>query len=413
MKLLIIQPMGDKFGHFGLHVSKLAQELALRGHEVTICTNRLDVLRFVRSPIFDVFEVNNGSLAFEEIDRQAKSRPLRYWFGYFRNSWVITRAATRLLRAKKFDGIYLTDVEFSMASLALKCQVGFKVPLVMQVNASNFSFSEYPGGFLKKLYKVIQREVLRLAVGREVSAFSVLGEWHKPRLVEQLRLPRKFPVVLIPDGGGVDLKPIPREVARHALGISWSGDIFLFMGILRRDKGLEELSLAIRNLWVKRKDFRVVLAGAPFEYHRHEIEKMFRLESLDSPIIHMHLDYVSEDELPNYFYSADSLLLPYNTKYKGSSGPLMKGACTFGLPVVVSDVSEMGRLTKAHQLGFISEPGDASSLEAAMNSFLDTPHDKRREFKRRALSLGNKNTWPEMARKYEVLFEKLSSEVET
>jgi glycosyltransferase involved in cell wall biosynthesis len=407
MKLLLVQPTGDKYGHFGVYIARLAQELSQRGNEVTICTNRLEVKRFIPSPQFEVIEVMDGALAFEDIDREARVRPVRYWARYFWNSWVITRAALRLVRVRHFDGIYLTDAEFLMASLALKFYVGTIPPLLMQVNASNFSFADYPGSKLKKLYKVIQREVFRLTIGNKVSAFSLLGEWHRPRLISQLRLPENFVIEIIPDGGGEYPEPIPRDVARHSLAIDWQGDIFLFMGILRRDKGIEELSIALRSLWQKRKDFRIILSGFPFEYHRKEVEQMFAFDPSDTPIIHMHLDYVSEEQVPNFFYSADSLLLPYNDNYKGSSGPLMKGACTFGLPVIVSDVSEMGRLAKKHELGFVSQPTDAYSLESAMHSFLEASTDTRGKIRKRALRLGEKNSWPEMARKYEAVFKSL------
>jgi glycosyltransferase involved in cell wall biosynthesis len=85
----------------------------------------------------------------------------------------------------------------------------------------------------------------------------------------------------------------------------------------------------------------------------------------------------------------------------------MKGACTFGLPVVVSDVSEMGSLAKKNGLGFVSKPADAISLEAALIAFLQAPAEVRAEIRSRALHLGEENSWPEMARKYETVFQSL------
>jgi len=411
MRLLLVQPTGDKYGHFGIYICRLAQELSLRGNKVTICTNVIDAKRYVESPKFEVIEVRQGLFEFESFDREAKSRPMRYWYGYFRNSLFITFAAIRLAKRHKYDGIYFTDVEFLVASLLLKFFPIPPVPLIMQVNASNFSYAEYPGSRMMKFYKVIQREAFRLAIGKEISAFSVLGEWHLPRLASQLRLPSKFPVEIIPDGGSGYTAPISREIARRDLGINWPGDIFLFMGIMRRDKGLEELSIALRSLWNKRKDFRIILSGFPFEYHHYEIESLFAYNSEDNPIIYQQLEYISEDLVPSFFYASDSLLLPYNNSYKGSSGPLMKGACTFGLPVIVSDVSEMGRLVKKFDLGFVSRPGDAVSLEDAMNCFLETSDNIRNEISKRAFCLGETNSWPEMAHRYENVFKSLIQKI--
>ena len=410
MKLLLIQPTGDKFGHFGVYTARLAQELAQRGHEVVVCTNRLDYTRFLSEPKqFELVEVGGGTLDFESYERQATSRPGRYWYGYFRNSWKIVRAGLKLCLERNFDGVYITDAEFLLAALALKLQGRRLPPVVMQVNASNFSFGEYPGGFIKKMYKVVQREIFRTAIGKQIKAFSILGDWHRERLREQLRIAPEFPIELIPDGGGKLANPLEKGEARARLGIAYEGDIFLFLGVLRRDKGLESLARAIKRVEQSGREFKIILAGFPFQYSLDEISELFGLHETAGRIIHARLDYVDEAGMPKYFYAADCLLLPYNDQYKGSSGPLMKGACTFGLPVVVSDVSEMGTLARNHQLGFTAVPGDPDDLARAMGRFLDATPEERAAMTQRAFALGESNSWPAMAARYEVLFERLKT----
>ncbi len=67
MNLLIIQPTGDRFGHFGIYTAKLAQQLANRGHQVTVCTNRLEVSKYLtEAPKFRLIEIEGGRLGFEE-----------------------------------------------------------------------------------------------------------------------------------------------------------------------------------------------------------------------------------------------------------------------------------------------------------------------------------------------------------
>jgi len=408
MKLLLIQPTGDKFGHFGVYTARLGQELAHRGHEVVVCANRLDHARFLSEPKkFELVEVGRGTLDFEPYERQANSLPGRYWYGYFRNSWKIVRAGLKLCRERNFDGVYITDAEFLMAALALRLPGQRLPPVVMQVNASNFSFSEYPGGFIKKTYKVMQREIFRTTIGKQIKAFSILGEWHRERLRGQLRTAPEFQIELIPDGGGKLANPIEKGEARAWLGITYQGDIFLFLGVLRRDKGLESLARAIKLLDQGGREFKIILAGFPFQYSLDEINDLFGLHEPAGRIIHARLDYVDEADMPKYFYAADCLLLPYNDQYKGSSGPLMKGACTFGLPVVASNVSEMGTLTRNHQLGFTATPGDPDDLARAMGNFIDATPDERAAMTQRAFAFGEANSWPAMAERYEVLFARL------
>src|SRR2546426_4687161 len=104
MRLLLIQPTGDKFGHFGVYTTRLAQELAHRGHDVLICTNRLDYARFLNeAKKFELVEIEQGLLSLEAYERQATSLPGRYWYGYFRNSWKVVRAGLKLCEARKVD----------------------------------------------------------------------------------------------------------------------------------------------------------------------------------------------------------------------------------------------------------------------------------------------------------------------
>ncbi len=298
----------------------------------------------------------------------------------------------------------MTDCEFAVTSLALKRHAKHIPPVLMQVNASNFSFEEYPGNVAKKTYKALQREIFRTVIGKEIAAFSILGDWHRERLRQQLRIGDSFLIELIHDGGGKFENQIEKAVARRHLGIDYSGDIFVFLGILRSDKGLEALAQAVRLLNQRGREYRLILAGFPLEYTAPQMREMFSLDTPGNRVVHHHLDYVEEAEIPYYYFAADCLLLPYNENYKGSSGPLMKGACTFGLPVVASDVSEMGVLTKRHGLGFTVVPGQAENLAEAMEQFLRTTPEERTAMTERAYALGESSSWPDMARRYEEVF---------
>lgn len=408
MNILIIQPTGDKFGHYGVHTTKLAQELAKLGHKVTVFTNKLNPYDHISEKIkFNLIEYKKHLYAFESFERNKTSSPLQYWFAYFRNSFVITKSAFNLCKKDKFDGIYITDVEFLTSAILLKAYSGYLPKIIMQINASNFSFNEYPGNFVKKTYKVFQREVFRLAVDKEISAFSILGSSHIERLRFQLRLSKKFPIETIPDGSNLNSSFIGKNEARKRLGISFKGDIFIFLGLLRRDKGLETLAEAIDILKKKDKSFGLIIAGFPFDYKKEELFKIFDLQSPKNKIVHYKFDYIEEKELPYYYYAADCLLLPYNNEYKGSSGPLMKGACSYNLPIIVSNVSDMGLLTSKHSLGFVYEPEKSGLLASRMNDFLELSISNRKKIKLNAKKFGKINSWHAMAKKYEEIFKKL------
>lgn len=402
LRVLVIQPTGDKRGHYGIYTTKLSQSLAHLGHSVVVCTNRLFPERYLHEPpAFTIRDVGRGTLGFERFDQAISARPVSYYYGYFRNSFLVTRAGLRAASSEPFDVVYITDAEFLTAALLLR---GFKKrlpPIVMEVSAANFSFRDYPGALPKKLYKSFQREIFKSVLGRQIRAIAVLGEWHKLRLRAQLRLPETFPIEFIPDGGEEPAERLDMSEARRRLGISYRGPLLMFFGMLRRDKGIEDLLRAAAR--VREHDFRLVIAGSPMEYTETQIRDLVERAGVADKTV-LRLEYIAEGDVPLHFFGCDALVLPYAGSYRGGSGPLMKGACTYGRPVIASDVSEMGRLVREHGLGVLAAPGSSESLAAAITQFLQLPDEVRAEMGRRAAALARANTWDAMAERFTSLF---------
>jgi len=108
LRILVIQPTGDKMGHYGIYTVKLCQALGKRGHAVTLCTNKVYPEEYVKEPLaFRVIAVQNGSLEFERFDRAVSARPLYYLAGYFKNSYLVTSEAVRLCASTEFDVVYV------------------------------------------------------------------------------------------------------------------------------------------------------------------------------------------------------------------------------------------------------------------------------------------------------------------
>ena len=405
MEILVVQPTGDKMGHHGIFTVKLSQALAKMGHAVTVCTNQIYPDRYVdERPAFRIELVGGGRLSFERFDQALNRRPLVHYWGYYRNSYRVTSAALAVCRLRAFDVIYMTDVEFLTASLILKAHRAALPPIVMEVSAANFSFLDYPGSLWRKCYKVFQREVFRTTLGREIAACAVLGEWHQERLRAQLRLPPAFPLVVIPDGGETPKEALSREEARRRAAIDYAGPVLLFFGALRKDKGLETLVQAIARL--PGLEFRVVIAGQPLEYTAERVRALVREAGVEHKVV-LRLGFVDEADVPAYFFAADALVLPYGGTYRGGSGPLMKGACTYGRPVIASDVSEMGLLVKRHGLGLVTAPDNPGSLAEGFETFLSMSEEARDQMGGRAQALARANTWEALAERFSRLFESI------
>jgi glycosyltransferase involved in cell wall biosynthesis len=393
-------------GHHGIFTVKLAHALGKRGHVVTVCTNRLAPAHFLNeSPAFAVETVAGGRLAFGRFDEAVFRRPLYYYWGYYRNSYRITAAALAMCRSRTFDVVYMTDVEFLVAAILLRMRRGRLPPVVMEISAANFSFSDYPGSVLKKSYKVAQREIFRTTLGREVAACAVLGEWHQERLRAQLRVPDVFPLEVIPEGGDATEPPPPRSEARRRLGIDFVGPVFLYFGIIRRDKGIETLLEAAARLGGE--EFRLIIAGFPMEYSAPDVTELVRRAGLADKVV-LRLGYVAAPDVPAYFGATDVLVLPYARAYRGGSGPLTKGACAYGRPVIATDVSGMGRFVQRHAIGLVCPPEVPGSLEERMREFLRMSPEDRREMGERAAAVGRENSWDAMAERFSRLFDQVA-----
>jgi glycosyltransferase involved in cell wall biosynthesis len=405
LRILVVQPTGDKMGHHGIFTVKLAHALGKLGHAVTICTNRIAPEHYLTGPPdFAVETVAGGRLAFERFDEAVNRWPLYYYWGYYRNSYRITAAALAMCRTRAFDVVYMTDVEFLVAALLLKAHQGRLPPVVMEVNAANFSFADYPGSVLKKGYKIAQREVFRTTLGKEIAACAVLGEWHQERLRAQLRVPATFPVEVIQEGSDATDPPPPQSEARRRLGIGYEGPVFLFFGIIRKDKGIETLMQAVAGLGGE--EFRLIIAGFPMEYSGAEVTELVRKTGAADKVI-LRLGYVAAPEVAVYFGAADALVLPYARSYRGGSGPLTKGACAYGRPVIATDVSGMGRFVERHAIGLVCPPEAPDPLAQRMQEFMGMPPERRREMGERAAAFGRANTWDAMAARFSKLFDRV------
>lgn len=398
MKVLFIQPTSDKRGHYGLWTNQLCQAIAKQGHDLHLLTNRNDPTKYLKEPPqFNTIEVENGKYEFGYYDEIKKTKPWWYWYGYFKTSFVIVKAALKLCQQQQFDGIFLTDTEYLMATLLLKLYKKNVPPVVWHVQAANFTYDAYCGSAIKKIYKVFQRELFKTVINNEVKGFAVLGQFHQEQLRQQLNITSSFPVEIVPDGAEIIEEKINQAEARKKVNINGSGLVFLFLGILRKDKGLEYLIEALS--YMKDKEFKVIIAGAPFEWSVEQIQSLIDRYDVSSKVI-LRLDYISDEDVPYYYFASDVVLFPYTNEYTGGCGPLIKGASAHSKPVIVTQVSDIARVVKENNNGLIVAPCDGKAYADAMMNFMRLPQDAKHSMVFSAESLARKHSWPNVARTF-------------
>ncbi len=105
--------------------------------------------------------------------------------------------------------------------------------------------------------------------------------------------------------------PVWQAEARRKLGISADKKLLLFFGFIRPYKGLDILLWIMPQLIKQYPSIHLLVAGecfGSFEVYQRIIDDLNL-----SQYITLHLRYISNTDIPNYFGACDLLVMPYRT----------------------------------------------------------------------------------------------------
>lgn len=402
-KIIFIVPNADKRGHIANWTTKLCHAIGKKGYDVTVIANKLSPEKYiVEKPNFNIIEVSNGKYAFEKYENNPET--LLYWFAYFRNSWVIPKEAIKFCQKKGADVIFVCGTEYMTFSLLLRYMrlKRFKIPpIVWGIEAPNFSYNAYPGPLYKRFFKSLQRQVIKGVFGKEIKAIGTVTEWHRNKLRKQLELPEKFQIEVYGDGAD-DAYVIDKYEAREKLGIKYDGPIFLFLGTIRNDKGIEDFIKATPYLKDSKSLFMII--GWPMHYTARQLDEMIDKFGVPEKIL-KRFEYIPDNELSLYYSACDAVVFPYNKKYTGGTGPLTKGACAYGKPVIITNVSGMHDLVKKHKFGLIAEAENPGSIAEKIKEFALMDQSLKNQLAENSFSFGKSNSWDNMASRFIRIFQ--------
>jgi glycosyltransferase involved in cell wall biosynthesis len=212
-----------------------------------------------------------------------------------------------------------------------------------------------------------QRQAVRFY--RSVDAVVV----HTARLAEQaqaeLRIPpAKLNVIARGDLGVLRGPQLGREEARARMGISGSGPVLLFFGMIKPNKGLDHLLHAMPEVLRSNPDVRLVIAGEP-------VEKFDRYAAIIGQLGIAHavltrLGYVRDEDVGPYVQAADLIVLPHT---QVSLSGVAWVALGFGRPIVGTHVGGLPDLVENDVNGFLVPPGSSAALSEAIIRALRDP----------------------------------------
>ncbi len=160
--------------------------------------------------------------------------------------------------------------------------------------------------------------------------------------------------------------------AREKLNIPVDRFVLLFFGLIRSYKGLEILLDALGNLHSSETYPYLIIAGEFWDPVSRYEKQIMALNLIDQVAIHNR--YIPDDEVSNYFESADCLVAPYTG---GTQSGVATIAISFDLPMIVTEKIADGLECNSSSVPVkIIPAGDACLLAEAIKEFMQNPTKK-------------------------------------
>lgn len=264
----------------------------------------------------------------------------------------------RLFRKEKPDVVHANTPKGSL--LAMVAGMVARVP-VRIYTVTGLRYQGAAGKFRKLL-----QWMERITCG---CATHVIPEGNgvKMALMEDGITKKQLDVVLNGNINGVDTclfapdaKMKSRGEMRKELGLAEDDFVFIFIGRVVRDKGMNELAEVMRRLG---KACRLILVGN-FESELDPLAEGNEAYFKSSEMVR----YVGKQgDVRPYLNAADALVFP---SYREGFPNVVLEAGAMGLPAIVTDINGCNEIVKEGENGVIIGPRSVEELERAMREFV-------------------------------------------
>ena len=250
----------------------------------------------------------------------------------------------KIFRKQKFDLVqYSTPNAACYASLAAKI-VGIPVRLYCQWGIAYVGFD----GFKRKIFKAIEKFVCSCSTVIEPDSNSNL----KFSISEGLYLSSKAKVIY-------------RKEVRSKLKIPDDAFVYGFVGRINRDKGINELFTAMRNIIAYNEKAYLILVGNP-ELSEGVDESLYAWAKKENRVIFCGFTNVVEQ----YVAAMDCYVLP---SYREGFGLAVVEAEAMGVPVVVTNIPGPIDAMECGKSGLVVEKKNSAALEDSLLALLAQP----------------------------------------
>lgn len=155
--------------------------------------------------------------------------------------------------------------------------------------------------------------------------------------------------------------PLEKTAARHQLDLPENVPLVLFFGLIRKYKGLDLLLQALAQT----PEIHALVAGECYDdwdFYQKIID-----ENGLSERVHLHLDFIPNEQVRVFFSAADLVVQPYRTATQSGISQI---AFHFEKPMLVTNVGGLPEIVKDGVSGYLVEP-EPGAIAAAMRDFFE------------------------------------------
>jgi len=205
-----------------------------------------------------------------------------------------------------------------------------------------------------------------LSVGAMTAADAFVCQSEADRALLALRAPGRPSCVLphpVARTGTAAVSVAPEE-ARARVGVPVGGPLVLFLGLVRRYKGVDLLLDAAPEI-VRRTGARIAIVGEVFPDARDTMKRVAASPVRDRLIVHD--AYVPEETMDAWLAACDVVVLPYRAI---SGSGIAARAIAAARPMAASAVGGLRDAVVPGATGELFAPGDPAALAAAVEKVL-------------------------------------------
>lgn len=316
-------------------------------------------LKFLRDNGFDVYVICTFDNKLKDIlGNDIKYIPIRIERGIAPFNIIKTICELiKVIKQNKFD-----IIQYSTPNAAFCAAIAAKIAgtTIRNYHIMGFRYQGF-AGLKKRVFKCIEKFMCMLSTHIECITKSNLELGVKEKIFPRC----KAAIIWNGSTGGVDLKrfdagyrSVWRDEVRKKLCIENNKFIFGFVGRITKDKGVNEIIEAFKEL---NKDCILLIIGKEEGVNTLDHKLWYYAKNCDSIIIHEPVE-----DIEKYYAAIDVLLLP---SYREGFGMVIAEAAAMGTPAIVSDIPGPIDVIKNGKTALTVKVKDYRDLEEKMNYF--------------------------------------------